>query len=260
LEAVVIDTSVSGLDKVEVIVIREGVGEADIETVPAERELVFTINGVYQARFCCAPHRIKSLVAGWLVGEGVIRDFRDFVCLETDLDAGTVDIRITEECFSQLETRVPFGPIPLLGDPPFERRADTHLEMTPDEVVALSSKFRKLFKSLQPDERMCYLSAVANRDEVLAYGEGFHRVNSMLRAIGEVVLNGQTTEGKIALMNFGPSRHMIAKLARAGVSMAICFAPPTTAAIEMANDYYLTILSVGSGQAIRVYSSPWRVI
>lgn len=255
-----IETTVTGLDRVEVIVIREGVGEADVETVPSERELVFTVNGVYQARFCCAPHRIKSLVAGWLVAEGVINDFRDFVCMETDLDNSTVDIRVTEECFSRLEMRVPFGPITMLGDPPFERRTDTHLELAPAEVIALASKFRKLFRSLHSDERMCYLSAIANREEILAYGEGFHRVNSLLRAVGEVVLNGQATDGKVALMNFGPSRHIVAKLARAGVSMALCFAPPTTGAIEMGNDNYLTLLTVGNGNTIRVYSSPWRVI
>lgn len=255
-----IEATISGLEKAEVIVIRDGVGEAEVEMVPAERELVFTINGLVRARFCCAPHRVKSLVAGWLVAEGIIHDYSEYLCMETDLDEGTVEIRVTDDCFRRLEERVGLGPITVLGDPPFERRTDTALELSPAAVAGLGGRFRKLFRTLQSDERMCYLAAVANSDEILTYGEGFHRVNALLRAVGELVLNGQSTDGKVVLMNFGPSRHMIAKLARAGVSMGICFAPPTTAAIELANDSYLTLVLAGTGQSIRVYSAPWRVI
>jgi FdhD protein len=256
----VIEAEVSGLERIEVIVVDEGISDAEVELVPAERELVFTINGTLEARFCCTPHRVRALVAGWLAGEGIIQSPEDVISLEYDLKDGTVDIRVSDKCFGRVMDRVPVGPLPVLGEPPFDRRADANLELKPDEVAALAEKFRKLFLSLKSAERMCYLCAVASPGEILSYGEGFHRINAMFRAMGEPVLNGLSLEGKIALMNFGPTRAMVSKLARTGVAMAICFAPPTSAAVEMGNAYFLTIIQAGTGSSIRVYSSPWRVV
>ncbi len=255
-----LEAEVTGLSKVEVIVIRDTGAIAEIELLPDEREFVFTINGTVQARFGCTPHRVRALIAGWLVTEGIVNDPSEFLSLEIDVPAATAEIRVTDACMGRLEDRISVGPITLFGDPPFDRVVDAQLEMAPERVAQLSAKFRKLFASLSPDERMCYLCAIGTADEILAYGEGFHRVNALLRAVGEVVINGQSADGKIALMNFGPSHHMVAKLARAGIAMAIFFAAPTTAAIELANQHYLTLIQAGVKESIRVYSAPWRVI
>lgn len=250
----------TGLEQAEVIVINEGVGCAEVEMIPAEEELVFSVNDEVEARFCCAPHRVRSLAIGWLVGEGIIEEPNEFLALETDLETNLVSVTVEDSCLERMQDRIVSTPRPTLADVPFPRRADTELEIAPGEVNELGSKFRQLFLSLKSTERMCYLAALANRAEVLTYGEGFHRINALYRAMGELVSNNRTTDSKIALCNYGLSRMMVNKLARAGVGLAICFAPPTSSAIELANDYYLTICVAGLGEDTRVYSAPWRVI
>jgi len=257
----VLESEVSGLIKAEVITINpEGVAEAEVELVPAEQELTFVMNNRHEARFSCAPHRVRSLVAGWLAGEGVVSAPSDVISLEIDMKTQRVDITLTPQCLDQLEQRLASEKGLLAGDSPFERRTDTSLELEPEIVDKLAENFRKLFLSLKSAERMCYLCCIASPQEILTYGEGFHRINAMYRAIGELALNGQSTLNKVALVNFGLSRSHAIRLARTGISIAVCLAPPTSAAIEVANNYYLTIVQAAMGSGTRVYSSPWRVI
>ncbi len=251
----------TGLSKVEVIKIDTNrLGEAGVEYVPAESEFRIFINDKVETTLNCAPHRIKSLVVGWLVGEGVIERESEFVAIDTDLDRLVIKVTVSEAAADALSVRALTGPVGKLADPYFARRVGTELEMQPEQVAELAQRFKKLFLGLKSNERMCYLAAFAQNGEIHSYGEGFHRINAMYRALGELVLAGVAPEGRIALTNFGLTKQMTLRLARAGVCMAICAAPPSSAAIETANDYYLCTVSTAIGGQITVYSSPWRVI
>lgn len=251
----------TGLSKVEVIRIDETrIGEAAVEYVPAEAEFRLIVNSRVETSLHCAPHRLKSLVIGWLVGEGVIDHETDFVAIDTDLEQLIIRITISEEAAAALETRALTGPVGTLAEPDFPRRVTTELELKPEQVAELAQRFKRLFLGLRSSERMCYLAAFAQNGEIHSYGEGFHRINAMYRALGELVIAGVSPENRIALANFGLTRQMTLRLARAGVCMAICAAPPSSAAIQAGNDYYLSIVSTAIGNRITVYSAPWRVI
>lgn len=255
------EVEATGLARTDVIVIDEsGVSEAEVELVPAEQELLLVINNTIEATFACAPHRIRSLIAGWLAGEGVIESPEEFVALETDWRSLRVDITVTDACFARISSRISKEPVVRLGDVPISREADTSLEISPAQVGQLGEQFRKLYLSLRSPERMCYLTGIASEEEILTYGEGFHRLNSLYRALGEMVIHRQSSERKIVLSNYGMTRAHVHKLARAGISMAISLTTPTSSAIKLANDYYITLASAGLGEATRVYSAAWRLV
>lgn len=251
----------TGLSKVEVIKIdHQKLGEAAVEYVPAESEFRIFVNDKVETALNCAPHRVKSLVVGWLVGEGVIENEGDFVAIDTDLDRLVIKVTVSETSADALALRALTGPVGKLAEPHFARRVGTETELHPEQVCELAQRFKKLFLSLKSNERMCYLAAFAQDGEIHSYGEGFHRINAMYRALGELVLAGVAPEGRIALTNFGLTKQLALRLARAGVCMAVCAAPPSSAAIETANDYYLCIVSTAVGGQLTVYSAPWRVI
>lgn len=251
----------TGLSKVEVIKIDQTrIGEAAVEYVPAEAEFRIIVNNDVETSLHCAPHRVKSLVVGWLIGEGVIDREDDFMAIDTDLDNLVIRVTISEEAGSRLSARAITAPVGKLSEPDFPRRVTTELELTPEQVSELSSRFRKLFLGLRSSDRMCYLAAFAQNGEIHSYGEGFHRINAMYRALGELVIAGVAPQNRIMLANYGLTQQMTMRLARAGVCMAITAAPPSNAAIEIANDYYLCIVSTAIGSQITVYSAPWRVI
>ena len=251
----------TGLSKVEVIKIDQTrIGEAAVEYVPAETQFQIAVNGETETSLNCAPHRVKSLVVGWLIGEGVIDNEDDFVAIDTDLDNNVIKVTVSEEAASQLAARAITAPVGKLAEPEFPRRVTTELELTPEQVVDLASRFKKLFLGLRSSERMCYLAAFAQNGDIQSYGEGFHRINAMYRALGELVVAGVAPANRIALANFGLTQQMTMRLARAGVCMAITAAPPSNSAIEIANEYYLCIVSTAIGSQITVYSAPWRVI
>lgn len=251
----------TGLSKVEVIKIgEEHIGEAAVEYVPAEAEFRIEVNGTVHTTLHCAPHRVKSLVIGWLIGEGVIYTEDDFVAIDTDLERFVVKVTVSNDAHLDLETRAMTGPVGKLADPYFARRVTTELELEPEQVADLASQFKKLFLGLKSSDRMCYLSAFAQNGEIQSYGEGFHRMNSIYRALGELTIAGVKPENRIAMTNFGLTQQIALRLARAGVCMAITAAPPSNAAIEIANKYYLSIVSTAIGGQLTVYSAPWRVI
>lgn len=251
----------TGLSKVEVIRIdQELIGEAAVEYVPAETEFHIIVNDGMETSINCAPHRVKSLVVGWLVGEGIIDREEDFVAIDTDLERFIIRVTIGENAAERLNTRVFTGPVGRLAEPSFPRKVTTELELTPEQVTELAQRFKKLFLSLRSSDRMCYLAAFAQNHDIQSYGEGFHRINALYRALGEMVIAGVSVDNRIAMANFGLTRQMTLRLARAGVCMAICAAPPSNAAIEIANEYYLGIISTAIGGQITVYSAPWRVV
>lgn len=256
----------TGLAKVEVIRIGEGnAGRAAVEYVPAECEFNMSIGHPkvatrFETTLYCAPHRLKSLVVGWLVGEGVIEADDEFLALETNLDTLDVHVTVCFEAAARLAARAISGPVGRLGPPGSSRRADTDLTLTPEQIARHAAAFKRLFMGLRSSERMCYLAAFARGDEILSYGEGFHRVNALYRALGELVIARVAAAGRIAMMNFGLTREMTVRLARAGVGMAISAAPPSNSAIEAANDAYLCIVTSAVGGQLTVYSAPWRIL
>ena len=256
----------TGLAKVEVIRVEEtipghgAIGEAAVEYVPSEREFTIVVNGEVETSLYCAPHRVKALVVGWLVCEGVVENDSDLLAIDTDLESLHVKVTIAEAAASDLAVRALTGPVGRLSEPDFPRRVDTALELTPEQVSSLSDSFKKLFLGLKSSERMCYLSAFAHNGEIQSYGEGFHRINALYRALGELVIARVAPKDRIVLTNFGLTQQMTLRLARAGVCMALTAAAPSSAAIELANQYYLCIVGTAVGGQITVYSAPWRVI
>jgi formate dehydrogenase assembly factor FdhD len=96
----------TGLSKVEVIRIDDArIGEAAVEYVPAEAEFKIVVNGRIETALHCAPHRIKSLIVGWLIGEGVIDRESDFVAIDTDLDQLVVRVTIGDEGLARRRAR-----------------------------------------------------------------------------------------------------------------------------------------------------------
>lgn len=251
----------TGLSKVEVIKIDQAcIGEAAVEYVPAEAEFRIIVNDGVETSIYCAPHRVKSLVVGWLVGEGILDDENDFVAIDTDLKNLDIRVTVSDDAADKLNMRAFTGPIGRLSEPEFPRKVTTELEMLPEQVTDMAGKFKKLFLGLRSSDRMCYLAAFAQSGEIQSYGEGFHRINALYRALGELVIAGVSPGDRICMANFGLTRQMTLRLARSGVCMAITAAPPSNAAIEVANEYYLCIVSTAIGGQMSVYSAPWRVI
>lgn len=251
----------AGLAKVEVIRYDEtGHSVAQAEYVASEQEFTVCVNGEFETSLYCAPHRVKSLVIGFLVGEGLLEHEREFIAIDTDLKHNYVRVTVTEDAEKRLCARAIVGPYGRLAEPELSRRVDAALSLKPEAIQKLAASFKRLFLSLKSNEKMCYLAAFAQNDEILSYGEGFHRVNAVYRALGELIASGVKTQNRIALCNFGLTKQITLRLARAGVSFAISAAPPSNAAIELANSAYLCIATTAIGGQISVYSSPWRVL
>jgi len=251
----------AGLAKVEVIKYDEGgLSSATAEYVPSEQEFTLSVNGEFETSLYCAPHRVKSLVIGFLVGEGLIESESEFVAIETDLARHVIRASISMDAAQRMAARALTGPYGRLAEPDFARRVDSNLNLKPEAIQKLATSFKKLFLSLRSSEKMCYLAAFAQPGEILSYGEGFHRVNSIYRALGELIASGLKVESRIALANFGLTKQIALRLARAGVAFAITAAPPSSAAIELANANYMCICTTAIGGTLNVYSAPWRIL
>ncbi len=257
-----IESEISGLEKSEIILIDEnGHSEAEVEMVPAERNFTFRINKKVEVEFCCTPHRIRSLVVGWLMGEGIIESSLELGAIESDYHTRCIDIQVDEQCLARAEARIRNKEVlPVFENDAQAITIESAFEVKPPELEQLAASFRKLFLSLQSAERMCYLSCIAENGEIMTYGEGFHRITSFYRCLGELLLQERGTERKVLLTNYGLCRRLVSKLVRSGIAIAICLAPPTSSAIELANSSYLSVVTTGLGIGTKIYSCPWRII
>jgi formate dehydrogenase accessory protein FdhD len=251
----------AGLAKVEVVRYDErGMSNATGEYVPSEQEFTISVNGDFQTSLFCAPHRVKSLVVGFLVGEGLIEKPTDFVAIDTDLKHNYVRATVSDEAASRMAGRTLTGLSGRLAEPANARRVDCAQSLGHVAMQKLAASFKRLFLSLKSSEKMCYLAAFAENDEIVSYGEGFHRVNAIYRALGELIVSGARSVTPVVLCNFGLTKQITLRLVRAGVAFAICAAPPSNAAITLANASYLCVATTAIGGQLSVYSAPWRVL
>ena len=237
---------------------RGGRFEALERPVVEERPLAVYVNGTELATLMCTPSKVEYLVVGFLSFEGVVPGPEAIESLEAHPDAGVVDVRLrgpfqpprrrifTSGCTGGITFSLNGGGGPLAGD----------YALDPDRVVPLMKELYARATSYHAS-RGIHAAALADAEQgVLLVAEDVGRHNCLDKILGEALLTGVRTEGRILLSSGRISTEMLRKGAFMRTPFIISRTSPTAASVDLGKRLGITLIGYVRGDDFNIYSHP----
>lgn len=241
---------------------RAGRFEVAERPVVDERPLTVYVNGAELATLMCSPTKVECLVVGFLCFEGVVPGLDAIESLEAHPEAGVVDVRVrgtfqpprrtvfTSGCTGGITFSLNGGGGPLAGE----------YSLDPGRVVPL---MKDLFARATGYHQSRGIHAAALADAaagILLVAEDVGRHNALDKILGEALLKGVPTEGRILLSSGRISTEMLRKGAFMRTPFIISRTSPTTASVELAKRLGITLIGYVRGDDYNIYSHPERLV
>ncbi len=239
---------------------REGKFQEVEVHLPAEEALTIYVNGTYLATLAVTPENLKELAVGFLFTEAIIGNWNEIRSIELDSSNNchvliskdfSIDIArkkiLTAGCGGG--TTIPSGIKNL-------KKIPAKSILKPEEIVDFVSRAVK--ESRRESLRGIHHAACLThgRDIVLFSDIGRH--NALDKAIGYMLMN----DLMVPLAVFATGRlssEMVVKAIRAGSEFAISLSSPTTAAVQLAENYGITLIGYARGNSFKIYSNHKRI-
>ena len=228
--------------------------------VVEERPIALYVNGTELATLMCTPTKVEYLVVGFLCFEGVIPGTEAIESLETHPEAGLADVRVrgdfhpprrkilTSGCTGGITFSLDGGE-PLAGD---------HY-LDPAQVLPL---MKELYARATAYHQSRGIHAAALADpggDILLVAEDVGRHNCLDKILGEALLTGVRTEGRILLSSGRISTEMLRKGAFMRTPFIISRTSPTGASVDLGKRLGITLIGYVRGDTFNIYSHPERL-
>lgn len=230
--------------------------------VVREQPLTIVANGVELATFLCTPANLDYLTIGFLAFEGIIGHVDDIRDLDVDPENGVAEVKLATEviqpkkrvftsgCGMGLTFSLRLSHYPHLA---------SDLTLTPVQIFPL---MQQLFDgaTMYKASRGIHAAALSDAEQVLLLAEDVGRHNALDKILGEAMLKGIRTEGRILLTSGRISSEMLRKGAHMGTPFLISRTSPTTLSIEAAKRLGVTMIGYVRRNSFSLYTHPERLL
>lgn len=245
-----------------------GVFRQQEDEVVVESYLTIVLNGVEILTLQMTPHLEKELATGFLVGEGFIEKYQDVREFRLTADRRVIEI-ITREGKPPDLTRM--GRRVLASGC---GRGFSHLGIKQRERIQELSPgpeyeaelFPRLMEGLEKAGNIFSLTggthaaAVADaRQGIIFACEDIGRHNAVDKVLGWVHQQGMAFKDKILICSGRISAEMVGKALVPGVPVILSRSAPTTAGVEQAREFNLTLIGFCRGGRFNLYAGEGRV-
>jgi FdhD protein len=231
------------------------------KSVVHEQPLTIVANGVELATFLCTPVQLDYLTIGFLAFEGIIGGLEDIHDLDVDPENGIVEVELATEvvkpakrvftsgCGMGLTFTLRISHYPHLA---------SDLTLTPEQIFHL---MRQLFDgaTMYKASRGIHAAALSDTEQVLLLAEDVGRHNALDKILGQAMVQGMQTEGRILLTSGRISSEMLRKGAHMGTPFMISRTSPTTLSIEAAKRLGVTVIGYVRRNSFNLYTHPERL-
>ncbi len=227
--------------------------------VPAEMALSVYVNGLELVTVLCTPVKLKQLVFGLLLNEGVIDKLDDVAGMRMCEDDWLADVLLSRQDYTPPQRRTVGSGCG--GGVAFDKQ----LVRVESSAVVTAAQVSSLMRQLNEEAalyRHCggvHTAGLAEGDKLLIVAEDIGRHNTIDKIAGESLLTGQPTDNKAIVATGRISSEMLSKAARMRVPIVISRSSPTDRAISLAGDLGITLVGYARGDRLSVYSHPERL-
>jgi FdhD protein len=219
------------------------------------------VNGQELATIMCTPRDQVALAVGFLKNERLIDGLRDVELTHVSRNGCCVDvwtarpiarprrIIITSGCGGGVTFTDPsVGIEPLRDD----------LRLAPGRLFDLFNRLH-FPGSLHARTRGVHAAGLTDGEQLLALVEDVGRHNTIDKLLGDCMLRGVATKGRILLATGRVSSEMLRKGAQMGCPIIASRNSPTSMSVEMAEAWNITLAGYVRQGSMRVYTHPERM-
>lgn len=232
------------------------------KAVVREQPLTIMVNGVELATFLCTPVKLDYLTVGFLAFEGLIRGLDDIRELDVDTETGVVEVELETELLKPEKRVFTSGcgmgltfTLRLSQYPPLV----SDLTLTSEQIFSLMPQ---LFEgaTMYKATRGIHAAALSDTEQVLLLAEDVGRHNALDKILGEAMMKGIPTEGRILLTSGRMSSEMLRKGAHMKTPFLISRTSPTTLSIGAAKRLGITMVGYVRRKSFNLYTHPERLL
>ena len=238
------------------------------DAVVEEYPLTMYLNGAELATMVCSPTGFDELAAGFLLGEGLVRQPSDLLEVRVNEEEGSLFIMTargtsqhngagrrhitsgagksgTHFRFINAAREIPPNHSPALFAPP-------HLLEMIDQLQQRSATFVRTGG--------VHSAALADNDGMICMFEDIGRHNAVDKVLGYAFLNRIPSQDKILLLSGRIASEILLKAARAGIPLVLSRSAPTGLTIDLAEELNITVVGFARGKRLSIYTHPKRVL
>lgn len=229
------------------------------DPIVLEVPLTIFLNEVELITMACSPDAYPQLAAGYLLSEGILNQNSKIKNL--DVDGNT--IRITAVGVSPC-TNSTCHSLNTCSGKGFKISCDNAACSSQHYFNAedLLHLIRKLDETSDTFKRTggVHSAALGYKSELLIRYEDIGRHNAVDKVFGNAFLNGIGVNDKCLVLSGRIASEILVKAFRNGVPLILSRSAPTLKAVELADEYGLTIVGFARGSRFNVYSHSERIL
>lgn len=235
------------------------------DAVAIEEIVNLYINNHLYASFHCTPLKIKELVIGHLLTEGIIEELKDI--LEIKISGKNIYIKLPEsKAFNPAENDMLITSLCSS-----DRISRPRLLKAPQKLRFNKIKFNTkiIFRAAEILNSMSSLFRISGathsaifideKGEIVAFAEDIGRHNAVDKVVGETAINGINFNRLLLASTGRLTSEIVIKAVQIGIPILISLSAPTNIGIRIAETFGLTLIGFVRGVRFNIYASPHRI-
>lgn len=237
------------------------------DVVAIEFELTIIINGQKFVKLVCTPNDLEELVIGYLYTEGVIKsmlDIKHIGIVMNSEDSGVADVEMagnTKFIFNDEETSIIRTVTSACGNNRtfilkifncYNRKTEPN-DINYAKINEIMSEFNKKSK-LFIDTGGVHSSALTDMSKIMFFSEDIGRHNAVDKIIGKSIKDEVDINNKILITSGRISSEIIYKCLASNIYTIISRSAPTTRAVEIGDEFGMTIIGFARGNRYNIYT------
>jgi len=237
------------------------------DKVLIERAVTIMVDEVGSFTVMCTPSDVRALAIGFIYAEGLIESLDDVVEVSTaKADKDVIGIRIDNPSGAAVKRNmIVASSCGMCGVRTIQKALSktpacgSSLRVRPGLLSTAAEQLRSMQKLFHVTGGSHAAGIFGPDGGFIAFGEDIGRHNALDKAIGKCLLDGLSAVGCGVVLSGRSSYEMVAKAARAGIELIAGVSAPSSMAIEVAEQWNITLCGfVRSGRA-NVYTYPERI-
>jgi FdhD protein len=229
----------------------DGTVEAGQDSMLMENTVDIHVNGRMVGSIPCSPQYISELVLGWICAEGYIDSMEDVASLSISKDGTAAEVLLADQFRDvAFAARQPMRPVaPILWNPQwiFRLAEDFEIILPLRKQTMAAHNCRIAVCSDGPD---------GPETDILFRCEDIGRHSAIDKAIGWAMRNHIDLTNCVLFTSGRISRAMVQKVIRAGIPIMAGKGTISKRAVQLAQDYDLTLIGYAAPGSMAIFTQP----
>ncbi len=241
--------------------------EAESDAVVTECAVTIMVDEVGSFTLMCTPSDIEALAVGFIHSEGMIESADDIIDISTAKeDEDVIGLRIHAPAgATAMRNMIVASSCGMCGVRTIQKAlSDTpacgnSLRIAPELLIDVMAQLLSMQQVFQLTGGSHAAGIFTPDGKLIAFGEDIGRHNALDKAIGKCLLAGEAMTGCGVALSGRASYEMVAKSARAGIELVAAVSAPSSLAIDVAEQWNITLCGFVRPGRANVYTYPDRI-